>query len=143
MSITSANAVLTISQPILFSSPVQLQGFAVDDIYDMEQVKIIEALMGVDGVLSFGFIFVERLQNVTLQADSASNAVFDTINLQQNAAQDVYPVSGEIVLPGISTKFAMINGALQMYSPAPAAKKTLQPRKYQFVWNTVTPAPTQ
>lgn len=141
MSITSANAVLTISQPILFPVPVQLQGFAADDIYDFEQVRTLEALMGVDGVLSFGFVFAERLQNITLQADSLSNNVFDTIMTQQIAAKDAYPLNGTIILEGIQTMFNMTNGGLLMYNPAPAAKRVLQPRRFQVVWNQVFPAP--
>jgi hypothetical protein len=76
-----------------------------------------------------------------LQADSASNAFFDAIWTQMQAAQDVYPLAGLISLPSISTKFTMINGGLTGYKPAPDAKKTLQPRKYQVTWNKVFPAP--
>ena len=139
--ITSANAVLVLSQTILFPAPVQIQQFAADDIYDMDQVRTIEALMGVDGVLSFGFMWAARMQNITLQANSPSNAFFDTINGQQEAAQDAYPLSGQITLPGITTKFAMINGGLTAYKPAPDAKRVLQPRRYQITWNRVIPAP--
>lgn len=139
--ITSANAVLTLTQAILFPTPVQIQQFAADDIYDMDQVRTVEALMGVDGVLSFGFIWVARTQNITLQANSPSNQFFDTVNAQQEAAQDVYPLSGQITLPGISTKFNMINGAMTAYNPAPAAKRTLQPRRFQIMWNRVAPSP--
>lgn len=139
--ITSANAVLTLTQAILFPTPVQIQQFAADDIYDMDQVRTVEALMGVDGVLSFGFIWVARTQNITLQANSPSNQFFDTLNAQEEATQDVYPLSGQITLPGISTKFNMINGAMTAYSPAPAAKRTLQPRRFQIMWNRVAPSP--
>lgn len=141
MSITSANAILTLSQPILYPTPQQIQGFAVDDVYDIDQIKSVEALMGVDGVLSFGFVYVAIMQNITLQADSASNEFFDTIWTQMQAAQDIYAVNGTIILPGISTKFTMVNGALTGYKPAPDAKKTLTPRKYQVTWNSIAPAP--
>lgn len=139
--ITAANAILTLSQPILFPVPQQLQGFAADDVYDIDSIKSIEAVMGVDGVLSFGFVYVEVMQNITLQADSASNAFFDTVWTQMQAAQDVYPINGVVVLPGVSTTFAMLNGGLTGYKPAPDAKRTLQPRRYQITWNKIFPAP--
>ena len=53
-SITSANAILTLAIPLLFPTPVQLQGFAADDVYDIPRIKSVETLMGVDGVLSGG-----------------------------------------------------------------------------------------
>ena len=98
--------------------------------------------MGVDGILSAGFVFVARVQKITLQADSASNLIFDTWNTQQEAAQDVYPASGLLRLPGIATKFTQTKGFLTGYKPAPAGKKVLQPRTYEITWERVAPAPT-
>lgn len=140
-SITSANAVVTLSIPLLFPIPQQLQGFAVDDIYDTDAIKSVETMMGVDGILSAGFVFVEILQNYSLQADSASNRLFDTWWTQMQAAQDVYFANGQILLPGVSTKFSMTRGVLSAYKPLPDAKKTLQPRRYAITWNKVAPAP--
>jgi tail fiber protein gp32 len=140
--ITSANAVLTLGQPILFPTPQQLQGFAADDIFNIPEIQSLESVMGVDGVLSFGFVFVEIAWNITLQADSASNQIFDTIWTQQLATKQAYPVSGLIKLPGIATKFTLTNGGLKRYKPAPDAKKTLHPRTYGFVFQNIAPAPT-
>lgn len=142
MSITSANAVLTLSQPILFPSPQRLQGFAADDIYDVDQIKSVEAVMGVDGVLSFGFVYQAVTQNIILQADSQSNDFFDILWSQMQAAQDVYPLNGVIILPGIATKFGMINGGLTEYKPIADAKRTLQPRRFQITWARVFPQPS-
>jgi tail fiber protein gp32 len=140
MSLTAANSVITITQPILFPTPQQLQGFGATDVTDMPAVKILEHLMGVDGVLSFGWVFVERMQEITLQADSASNAVMDTINNAQQAIQDAYPVSATIILPGIGLKFSCVNGGLETYKPMPPVQKIYRERKYTFVWNKVTPS---
>lgn len=140
--LTSANAVLTLSQAVLFPTPQQLQDFAADDITDIEAVRILEHQMGVDGVLSFGFVWAERMQEITLKGSSTSNAFFDTINTQQEAAQDVYPLSGTILIPGIKTGFNLVNGGLETYKPMPAVRKILQPRRYRIVWNRVQPFPT-
>jgi hypothetical protein len=140
MSLTGANAVITIQQPTLFPQAQQLQGFAADDVTDMPAVKVLEHLMGVDGYLSFGFVFVERMQEITLQADSASNSFFDTINNAQTAIQDVYPLTATIILPGIGLKFNCVNGGLETYKPMPQVQKIFRPRKYMIVWNTVTPS---
>jgi hypothetical protein len=87
-------------------------------------------------------VFVEIQWNISLQADSASNLIFDTIWTQQQATKQTYPVSGLIKLPSISTKFTLTTGFLRRYKPAPAAKKTLHPRTYGFVFQNIAPAPT-
>jgi len=141
MSLSAANSIITLSQPQLFQNPQQLQGFGANDVTDIEAAKILEHLMGVDGVLSFGFVWMERMQEITLQADSASNAFFDAINTQQEAVQDVYPLNGTIILKGIGLMFNLTNGGLENYKPMPQVQKILQPRKYRIVWNKVVPVP--
>lgn len=140
-SITAANAVLTLSVFPLFPIPQQIQGFSTDDVYDIPQIKSVETMMGVDGILSGGFVYVQIPQQITLQADSASNLFFDTWWAQMQAARDVYVASGQIKLPGISTKFTQTTGFLTGYKPAPAAKKLLQPRQYEITWGKIVPAP--
>ena len=140
-SITDANCSLSLSIPGIFSIPQQLQGFAADDIFDIPQIRSVEVLMGVDGVLSGGFVYVAIPWEISLQADSASNSVFDTWWTQMQAAKDVYIAQGIIRLPSISTKFNLTNGYLTGYKPAPAAKKVLQPRRYELTFNAIAPAP--
>ncbi len=139
--LTASDAVVMLSQPILFPTPQQLQGFAADDVTDMDAAEILEALMGVDGVLSFGFVWTARMQTITLQGDSASNSFFDQVNNQQQAAQTVYPLNGIVTLPAIGLKFTLVNGGLQTYKPMPAVKRIIQPRSYRITWGRVIPAP--
>jgi hypothetical protein len=141
MSITSADAIITLSQPLLFSTPQQLQGFAADDIFRYASIKAGEVKMGVDGILSAGFIFVEVPQTFMLQADSPSNAFFDTLFTQEQATKAKYPISGVVLLPSISTKWTSAKGFLTDYEPAPAAKKTLEPRSFVITWERIAPSP--
>ena len=141
MSLTAANSVITLTAPSLGLGPVQLQGFAADDVTDMEPAKVLEHLMGVDGVLSFGFVWMERMQEITLQANSASNSFFDQINAQQEAVQDVYSLNGTVILPAIGLSFIMTNGGMETYKPMPQVQKIIRPRKYRIVWNKVVAAP--
>lgn len=139
--ISSANAVLTIAIATLFPNPQQIQGFGVDDVYDIAQVKNVETLMGVDGVLSAGFVYKERVQTITLQADSASNSIFDIWNAQQEANLVTYPAQGVIRLPAIATKFVQTRGFLTGYKPAPKAGRILHARTYEITWQRIAPAP--
>jgi hypothetical protein len=140
--ITSADAVLTMTQPTLFPNPVQLQNFGTDDIYDTDAIRTLEAMMGVDGNLSFGFVFVPVLQNYTFMADSPSvTSFFDIVYTQQRAAKTTYPLSGVIRLPSLGKKYIMTNGGLSNYKVAPDAKRVLQVQKFQITWESVVPAP--
>lgn len=140
--ITSADAILTMTQPTLFPNPVQLQNFGADDIYDTDQIRTLEAMMGVDGNLSFGFVFVPVLQNYTFMADSPSiDDFFDIIYTQQRVAKTTYPLAGTILLPSRGKKFIMTNGGLSNYKPAPDAKRVLQVQKFQITWESIVPAP--
>lgn len=141
-SITSANAVLMLTQALLFPIPQQIQGFATDDVYDVPSIKSVEVQMGVDGVLSAGFVYTQVVQTITLQADSLSNKVFDTIWTQMQAAQDAYEIGGLIRLPAIATKFTQSRGFLTGYTPVPAGKRFLQPRRYEITWERIAPSPT-
>jgi hypothetical protein len=139
-SITGATAVVMLSIPGLYSIPQQLQGFAADDIFDVDQIASAETLMGVDGVLSAGFVFVPINQRITLQADSASNAIFDTWWASQQQIQDLYFANAVVYLTALGTKWNLTKGALTSYKPLPAVKKLVQPRPYTIQWQSSLPS---
>ncbi len=139
--LTAADVVLTITQPTLFPVPQQLQGFAADDVFDVDTIQSAETVMGVDGVLSGGFVFAAVPMNIALQADSLSNDVFDIWWTQMQAAKTTYPVTGLAILPAIGKKFDMVNGLLTGYPPIPSAKRILQARRFQITWGRLIPSP--
>jgi hypothetical protein len=141
MSITAANALITLAVESVFPNAVQIQGFAADDLFDAEDMEIVETLMGVDGYLSAGYVNVPFNMNISLQADSLSNFLFDQWFAAQRAAQDVFAADGEIVLPSIGTSTILSNGYLVKYKPVADAKKLLQPRKYMIRFNSNQPIP--
>lgn len=140
MDITAANAVLTLTIVPLFTVPQQLQQFAADDVYDLEQVQSVEVLMGVDGKMSGGFVYKEINQDIILQADSPSNDVFDTWWTSMQATKGLYVANGLIRLPAIGKKFTQVNGQLTGYK-LPGAKKLIQPRRYRITWESIAPSP--
>lgn len=136
--ITSANAILTLTLDGIFAAPQTLQGFAVDDVFGMEPLEAAETLMGVDGVLSGGFVFVPVILNIHLQADSPSNIVFDTWWANQQQSKDLFTAGGSITLPAIGRKYTMYKGFLKTFPPNAAARRTLQPRTYIIHWQSIT-----
>ena len=141
-SITSANAVLLLGIDNLYSTPIQLTGFSADDVYALDEMEIAETMMGVDGVLSGGFVFRPVVQNIFLQADSPSNGVFDLWFITQQTIGDVYYAQGSITLNSLGAKYNMVKGILTKYTPAPEAKKLLQPRRYTVTWQRIIPQPS-
>lgn len=141
-SITSANAVLLLSIPALYPVPQQMQGFSADDVFDFDPLESAETVMGVDGVLSGGFVYVPIPQSITLQADSPSNLFFDTWWTSQQQIADLYFATGNITLSSIGRKYAMTRGILKTYPPVPDAKKVLQQRKFMIHWQSIFPANT-
>jgi tail fiber protein gp32 len=142
MDITGANATYTIVVAVVFPSPQQLQGFAADDIFTSDPLESTETLMGVDGKLSAGFVFVPVNQEIRLQADSISNAIFDQWYQQQTQSRQVFPATGVVTLPALNQKWSLQNGFLVRYTPMPSAKKLLQPRQFGIRWESVSTGPS-
>lgn len=140
-SITGANAVFMLTIPDLYDTPQQLQGFAADDVFSTDALQSAETLMGVDGHLAGGFVFVEIKQTIALQADSPSNDVFDNWHQAQQGAQEVFIANGMVILSNLGRKWTMTRGFLTTYPPLPNAKKILQPRSFGVTWQSVRPAP--
>lgn len=140
-SLTAANAVITLAVANLFPTPVQLQGFAADNIYDMDNVDQVETAMGVDGILSGGFVFNPVNQTFVLQADSPSIAFFETWAATQKQAKDVYTANGSTTLPSVGRSYVSTKGFLISLPPMPAAAKILQPRRFAIRWESVQSVP--
>lgn len=141
-SITGATSTIALSIPGLFPAPQLLKGFEADNVFDTEPIDSAEFYMGVDGKLSAGFVFVPVRQTFMLQADSASNQLFDLWWTTMQQTKDVLFASGIVTLTAIGTKWAMNNGILTSFPPMPAVKKLLQPRHYTVTWESITPAVT-
>lgn len=139
--ITSANSIYMLSIIGLFGTPVQLQGFAADDVFDTEGIESAEAVMGVDGFLSAGFVYVPIKQSISLQADSPSCFMFEEWYAKQQANREVFRATAQIMLPSVGKNYACSNGVLTHYSLMSDAKKVLQPRKFSITWQSVVGAP--
>lgn len=142
MNITSANATILLSIDGLFTTPIQLQEFAADDIFGTDPIEAGEIMMGVDGHLTAGFVNVPTKQNYALMADSPSNFFFDQLYFQEKAQQTKFVISGIILLTSVGTQWTMTRGFLSRYQPLPDAKKVLQPRKHEITWQTALPNPS-
>jgi hypothetical protein len=135
--ITSANSIFTIAALSLFPIPVALQGYATDKAFATEALELAETLMGVDGVMSAGYVPNPVKQTITLQADSPSKIVFDTIIEATKAQQDIFWLSGAIVLPSTGEVYVMSRGTITTVKQIPDAQKMLQPVDYVVTWQSI------
>jgi hypothetical protein len=139
--LTSANAIVTLTVAGLYDTPVQLQQFMAEDIFDMAQVTHTETVMGADGKQSAGFVFTSRDQTFALQANSPSCQLLDDWVNAEEQAIDVFRADGQITLPALGKVWTMTNGALKTFNQMPDAKKTLQGRKFTITWERVVASP--
>lgn len=138
--LTSANSIIMLSVENLFDTPRQLQGFSADAMFAFDALEINQTSMGIDGVLSGAFVHNPKVMNVTLQADSLSNDLFERWHNAMVQAKEVYIANGLVQLTATNRKYTLTRGFLTNYSPAPTAAKELQPRAFTLTWQSVTPA---
>ncbi|MGO4560976.1 phage tail fiber protein [Rhizobiales bacterium 3FA27D7] len=140
-SITAANAIIMLTIPGLFPVPQRIQGFSADNIYDAAEQEVVETAMGVDGLLSGGFVFTPVEQNFSLQADSVSNFIFEQWAAAMINNRDVFTANGQTTLTSVNRTYVSTKGYLVNKSPLPTAARILQPRRYMIRWERVTANP--
>jgi hypothetical protein len=137
--ITSANSVFTISVPGLFPAPVQLYGYSAERAWNSDQQDLAETQMGVDGRLTAGYTPMPVKQTISLQADSPSKAIFNTIARAMQSQREVIYINGAISLPSTGEAFTCVRGVLVNFKPIPDAGKVLQAMDFAIVWEKMPP----
>jgi hypothetical protein len=139
--ITAANSVFMLSIANLFPTPIQLQGYAVDDAFTIDDLTMAEVRMGVDGKMSAGWVPAITMMHVAFEADSASLAVITEWMTAQKQVREIYKATGNIALSGVSTEYELKNGVLVIGKTMPDVKKVLGPQKFTIAWETVNSFP--
>lgn len=139
--LTTANSAFALQIEGLYPVPQNIQGYAADDSFAADDVAPVETSMGVDGKLSGGYTPYPTDFNVTLQADSASNDIFDNWLAAQKAANEALTANAIVRIQGTGKVYALTKGFLTMASPMPGSKKILQPRKFKITFESCSPSP--
>lgn len=139
--ITSANAVLTITCPAVFPVPQIIKGFAVEDSWSVTPYETARAFKGVDGQKSAGFVPANKEMDIHLQANSLSRLVFQQILGVMQATQEIVEFDGNLVIPSTDEVWEFSNGNLGPNVPGPpTGKKTLDAVTWQVTWDDIQPA---
>jgi hypothetical protein len=139
--LTAANSAFSLQIAGLYPVPQSLQGYAIDDSFSVDDISPSEAIMGVDGKLSFGYTPYPTKIHVTLQADSDSNDIFDNWISAMQASREVYVANAAISLPGIGKKYIMTRGVLTGGNSMAGNKKTLAARKFEITFESCVVSP--
>lgn len=137
--ITSANSIFTLTPGVAagFVAPIQVQGFATDDAFDIEDVNPVEVRKGVDGKKSSGYTPYTVKQSIHLQADSPSIDLFDQwLNAMDSIREDI-TCGGSIVIPSVGKVYTLLNGSITRVSKMAPNKKVLEPQTYEITWDAV------
>jgi hypothetical protein len=134
MTITSANAIFLLGIDGVYPTPVQLQGFGVDDAFTTSLTDTNETQVGVDGFGVAGYVPRSPVTTIRLLASSLSMLVFENWIAAQDQLQEVLYANGRIVMPSIRREYTMYMGSLMQASTMADARKVLQNREYHIQW---------
>lgn len=140
--LTAANSQFILNVPDVFPTPQILQGYGVDDAFEVENVVPSEAIIGVDALMSAGYTPYLIPLKFTLQADSPSILTMDIWIGAMAAARETFLVStATIIAPGIQKTFTFIKGSLTGGMVMPSVKKMLQQQNFEIKFESMVPAP--
>lgn len=139
--ITSADAVLVLSSRDLELAAVQIQGFSADAAWAMGDTEVAQKTRGVDGKLSFGFVYGDYDMVITLQADSDSDKIFELIMTGAVTNQAVYRIDGVLTLPSNGKAIVMGRGGVTSGRIMADGQRVLQPRTWTISWESVQVVP--
>lgn len=160
-SITSANSILTITAASrgvatsitgstgvsalgtlsgILGVPQALEGWAADTAFSIDQQETAVVLQGIDGKAHFGWVPFLVPFSINLMPDSDSQDYLENIATAQRLMRETLMITGVLIIPAISRKISLTNGALTRYSPIPTHGRTMQAQSTQITFESMTPA---
>ncbi len=139
-SITSANANAQLVNS-LFPAGLKFENFAVDNAWTQELIQQIEARMGVDGYISFGYTPSPKPISFQFQPNSPTVDRLDYLVQTQDLMQEAIVSQLVINLKSIKKIVTLTNGACVTNKLLPNGAKVLEPMQYDFIFESVNVAP--
>lgn len=139
-SITSANANITLICA-LFPAGLKFENFAVDNAASQELIQQLEARMGVDGYISFGYTPSPKPISFQFQPNSETVSRLDFLVQSQDLAKEAIVCQLAIELPSLKKIVTLTNGACTNNKLLPNVVKVLDPMQYDFVFESANVVP--
>mgnify|MGYP001393102718 FL=1 len=160
-SITSANSVLVITAASrgvadsisgstgisslgtlsgLIGVPQQIEGWSADNAFSIDAQQTAMVVQGVDGKTHFGWVPHLVPFNVSLMPDSDSQDYLENLVTAQDLMRETLMITGTLIIPAISKKYSLTNGALTSYTPIPSHQRVLAAQGMTITFSSITPA---
>lgn len=139
--ITAANSVYLLAVLPIFPVPQLLQGYSADAAFETDASEPAEVVIGVDGIMSAGYVPFLTRQTISLMPDSPSSDLFENWITAEKVAREVYYALGFVSLPSTGRKYALTQGVLTAAPPIPGTRKVLQARNFVITWGDITASP--
>lgn len=137
--ITSVNSTYVLSVPIMGLS-FALQQYSAGRAFDIEDLQIAEARMGVDGYLAAGYTPKPVMQTISLEANSKSRAIMTSIHEFIKQQREIVYCEGVITLPSIGQVYTLNRGIFYRLTPMVGSETVLKPFNFNILWENVTPS---
>lgn len=128
--ITSADATILMIVEGLFPVGFQLEKFAADGAWSVENRQVAETRMGVDGQMAAGWVPQIKQVTFTLEADSPSLPFLEQIIANQEQKRTLYPISLLITIPSIGKIYSYTKGVFHDVSDVSAGEQVLGTREF-------------
>lgn len=129
--LTAANSVILFSAEGYFDTPIQLQGFQVDNAFTFGDATVGETRMGVDGLQSGGWVSHEVPLTIFLEANSESRQQMEEFRAWMNAQKETALCTFDITLVATG-KRTVGKGFMVSQSGGTSAQKLLAGSQYVF-----------
>lgn len=139
--LTTANSVFKLGIADLYNIPLTIQGYTTDDSFAVEDITNAEVVIGLDGKMSYGYTPYLTVLSVTLQGDSPSCLIFDTLIQAEKLTREKYELNATILVDSAGMTYYFTKGVMSKGSPMSANKKTRQPRKFELTFQDMAWAP--
>jgi len=129
--LTAANSIILFSAEGYFDTPIQLQGFQVDNAFTFGDATSGETRMGVDGLQSGGWVSHDVPFTVFLEGNSVSRQQMEEYRSWCNTRKETTLCTFDVTLPATG-KRTVASGFLVSNSGGTSAQKLLAGSQYVF-----------
>lgn len=130
LTITSSNCIMMLTVDLVFPTPVRLQDFGPDRMFDTAQSTLAESQLGVDGFYAAGYLPRVTRQSITLSAASRSFPFFEAWVAAMDEQGEVLYGTMDLRIPAIRKKYNAPQITLMEWPTMPNAGKVLNPREF-------------
>ena len=130
--LTATDAIVAVSVQGLFSVPQIVDGFEIDNAWQLSDTTIAQTVMTLDGELTGGYVPSIVDFTVNILPTSNSKQFFDVWMQNSRQNQTMFKGLFNITIPALSANYTLSNVILVTGKVLPNVNSILQPVSYKF-----------